>query len=194
MLGRLPLTLIALLVLAACATPYGAARTALVQGRYEEAASRFEEILAGDPNRLDALVGLGQVRYKLGAYDEAIGLLTRAALQAPQSEAARLYLALSHLQKNEIPQAVEHLRAFRGLNIHPRIAAQVDRALALLGKAPVSADVRVFIAASLEDEAEWAREVRERELAARYAPPPFYGVPYGPGPCFVTRFGHLVCY
>jgi uncharacterized membrane-anchored protein len=35
---------------------------ALIQGRYEEAASRFEDMLSRDPNRLDALVGLGQGR------------------------------------------------------------------------------------------------------------------------------------
>jgi len=52
--------------------------------------------------------------------------------------------------------------------------------------------MRAFIAASLEDEAEWAREVRQAAEHV-YPPPPFYW--YRPfGPCFPTRSGLLVCY
>src|SRR5438309_11357674 len=79
-------TLLAAALLAGCATPYGRARTALAEERYEEAASGFEEILTRHPDRLDALIGLGKARYKLGAFDDAITALTRAAARAPKSE------------------------------------------------------------------------------------------------------------
>src|SRR3989449_10845376 len=118
-------TFLAVALLAGCATPYGRARTALAEGRYEEAASGFEEVLARHPDRLDALVGLGKARYKLGAFDEAITALTRAVAQAPKSEAAQLYLGLSYLQKGEDGPAEEHLKAFLDLKPHARIAAQL---------------------------------------------------------------------
>ena len=185
-------TLLAVALLAGCATPYGRARTALAEGRYEEAASGFEEILTRHPDRLDALVGLGKARYKLGAFDDAITALTRAAAQAPQSETARLYLGLSYLQKGEDGPAEEHFKTLLGLAPHPRLAAQTNRALEVMRSDHLAKDVRAFIAASLEDEADWARELRQ---AAQYASPlpAFYW--YRPfGPCFTTRSGRLVCY
>ena len=184
--------LLAVPLLTGCAAPYGKARTALAEGRYEEATSRFEEILARDPDRLDALVGLGKARYKLGAFDDAIAVLARAAAQAPKSETARLYLGLSHLQKGEDGPAEEHLKALLGLAPHPRLAAHTNRALEVMRSDHLSKDVRAFIAASLEDEADWARELR-RAAQYVYPPPPFYW--YRPfGSCFTTRSGRLVCY
>src|SRR5919197_2154013 len=185
-------TLLAVALLAGCATPYGRARSALAEGRYEEAASRFEEILARHPDRLDALVGLGKARYKLGAFDEAITMLARAAAQAPKSETARLYLGLAYLRKGEDGPAEEHLKALLGLEPHRRLAAQTNRALELMRSDHLSTEMRTFIAASLEDEADWAREVRAAEYASP-PPPPFYW--YRPfGPCVTTRTGLLVCY
>ena len=186
------LILLAVSLLAGCATPYGRARTALAEGRYEEAASRFEEVLARHPDRLDALVGLGKARYKLGAFDEAIAALTPAAAEAPKSETAHLYLGLSNLQKGETGPAEEHLKALLGLAPHPRLAAQTNRALELMRSDHLSREMRAFIAASLEDEADWARELR-RAAEYVYPPPLFYW--YRPfGPCFTTRSRLLVCY
>ena len=185
-------TLLTVALLAGCATPYGRARTALAEGRYEEAASGFEEILTRHPDRLDALVGLGKARYKLGAFDDATTALTRAVALAPKSETAHFYLGLSHLRKGEDGPAEEHLKTLLGLAPHPRLAAQTDRALELVRSDHLSKEMRAFIAASLEDETEWAREVR-RAAEYAYPPPPFYW--YRPfGPCFTTRSGHLVCY
>ena len=47
--------LVGLSALAGCATPYIQAQTALRQGRYDEATAHFEDVLARDPGRLDAL-------------------------------------------------------------------------------------------------------------------------------------------
>src|SRR6058998_2707527 len=150
-------TLLAAALLAGCATPYGRARTALAEERYEEAASGFEEILTRHPDRLDALIGLGKARYKLGAFDDAITALTRAAARAPKSETAHLYLGLSHLRKGEDGPAEEHLKTLLALGPHRRLAAQTSRALELVRGEHLSMEMRAFIAASLEDEAEWAR-------------------------------------
>jgi tetratricopeptide (TPR) repeat protein len=183
------------LYLAGCATSYGKARTALALGRYEEAATEFEQMLARNPDRLNALIGLGVARYKLGAYDEAIHALTRAVGRAPRSETAQLYLGLSHLQKGDDGPAEEHLKAFVALQPNTRIAAQVERALKLMHSEHLSLAMRTFIASTLDDAAEWVHEVREEQFGRRaYAPMGFYGWPYGWGPCFVTPTGRLVCW
>ena len=197
--GATLVVLLAVVFLAGCATSYGNARMALAQGRYEEAASGFEDVLARHPDRLDALVGLGVARYTLGAFDEATTVLTRAVAQAPKSESAQLYLGLSHLQKGEDGAAEEHLEAFLELKPNTQIRRQADRALKLLRGEHLSPEMRAFIAASLDDEAEWARAVRAAELAQLGYPPPgfrrfVYGFGYGDGPCFLTRRGYLFCY
>ncbi|MEK7714102.1 MAG: hypothetical protein AAB387_01475, partial [candidate division NC10 bacterium] len=53
------------------------------------------------------------------------------------------------------------------LKLHERVAAQLDRALRVLRLAGLADEVRVFVAASLEDELEWEREVREARQAPR---------------------------
>jgi len=159
--------LVAAALLGGCATAYVQGATAYRQGRYDEAASRFAAVLAEEPDRLDALVGLGLARYQLGAWDDAVDVLERAVAQAPGHAMARLYLGLAHLQRGEEGRADEHLTAFRTLQLDPRTAAQVDRTLRLLRDAPLTADLRAFVAAGLEDAAEWRRELQETRRALR---------------------------
>ncbi len=162
----LPLTV---LVLSGCATSYLEGRSALVRHRYDEAAVHFEDALAKNPKRLDALTGLGISKYKLGALDESVEALQRVVTQAPRQDEARLYLGLAFLQKDDLGAAEEHLTALRDLRPEPRLAAQVDRALTLMRGDTLTNDVRRFVVASLEDEADWAREMRETRLALRDA-------------------------
>jgi len=159
-----PLILAATL-LAGCATTYSQGATAYRQGRYNEAAARFQAVLTEDPNRLDALVGLGLTHYKLGAWDEAIDVLSRAVAGAPRHAASRLFLALAYLQRGDEGRADEHLTAYRDLRPDPRTASLVDRALQLLRGAPLTAELRTFVAASLEDSAELQRELSETRQA-----------------------------
>jgi thioredoxin-like negative regulator of GroEL len=182
----------ALTLLAGCATTYGEARSSLRQGRYAEAADEFEAALKEDPGRVDALSGLGVARYKMGAYDAAQDALGRVVAQAPKHVEARLYLALAHVQKGEDRAAVEHLTAFRDLHGNPRLGAQVDAAVKLLrSDRPLSTEIRGFMATSLEESAKLAREAREAQWAAQryYASPPFY-----PLHCYAARHGRLVCF
>src|SRR2546428_4057403 len=57
-------------LLTGCVTATGRGEAALESGRYGEAATRFEEALAGKPGSLDALVGLGIAKYRLRAPDQ----------------------------------------------------------------------------------------------------------------------------
>jgi len=157
--------LFAATLLAGCATPYGQGTTAYRQGRYAEAVARFQTVLAEDSDRLDALIGLGLAHYKLGAWDDAIGALSRAVAVAPGHGVGRLFLGLAYLQRGDDGRVAEHLTAYRELSPEPRTVALVDRARHLLRGAPLSAEVRTFIAASLEGSVEWQRELGETRRA-----------------------------
>ncbi len=153
------------LLLAGCATAYQHGQTALHEGRYSEAAARFREALADDPARADALVGLGLAEYHLDAFPAAVGSLGRAVLAVPDHAEARLYLALTYLALEDQGAAARQLGALAGLDVHPRIAAQAGRAVILLRLGALPAETREFVRKSLEDEADWQRELNEARLA-----------------------------
>jgi tetratricopeptide (TPR) repeat protein len=192
--------------LAGCATPYSQGLVAAGQGRYAEASVLYEEALARKPDRLDAIVQLGIVRYKLGALDGAIELLERARTRAPAEPSVRFFLALAYLRKNELPQADEHLTTFIGLKPDRRVAAQAERTIAMIRSGPLSEETRAFAASSLENAADLADEVDawralESERWSYWGPYPYpyrYPYPYPPGPyagCWwAWRSGWLRCY
>ena len=154
------------LLLAGCVTAYQHGQTALHEGLYLEAASRFGEALVDDPASVKALLGLGIAQYHLDSFHAAVGSLGRAVLAAPAHAEARLYLALTYLALEDQGAAARHLDAVAGLGVHPRTAAQASRAAALLRAGPVSIQVREFVRKSLEDEADWSRDVLEARLAS----------------------------
>jgi tetratricopeptide (TPR) repeat protein len=176
-----------LVALAGCATTQTAAgSSALREGRPAEAAERFKEALAEDPNRVDAKIGLGISSYRLAAYDDAIATLTDAPKQAPAQPAVHLYLSLSHLRKRDDAKTIEELTALRALALEPRLAAQVDQTLALLRAGGVTDAIRTYVAASLDYAFDWTREVAETRLALRHAQlawDPFWSRPYVLFPC-----------
>jgi tetratricopeptide (TPR) repeat protein len=155
----------ALLALAGCASQMAQGRTALRQGLYDEAARHFEQSLAENPGSVDALVGLGIARYRLGRYDETVQVLTQAVQEAPRSAPAHLYLALAALQTGDVGLAERHLTTYRGLDVPPRLAAQVDRSLELLRRGPPTEELSRYIAATLDDSAAWASDVQHVERA-----------------------------
>jgi tetratricopeptide (TPR) repeat protein len=157
------------LLAAGCATTTGAGRTALREGRPADAVTQFEKALAEDPGRLDALIGLGISKYRLGVYDEAVPVLENAVKRAPDQPAARLYLALSYLRKKDDARAQEQLAALRALPVDPRFVAQVDQTIELLKSGPPSDAVRTYILASLDYVWESARELAETRRALGHA-------------------------
>jgi tetratricopeptide (TPR) repeat protein len=169
------------LLLAGCATAYQHGQTALREGRYQDAAARFGEALADDPARIDALVGLGLAQYRLDAFPAAVSSLGRAVRAEPDRAEPRLYLALSHLALEDQAAAARELDGLAGLDVHPRIAAQVGRAVALLRLGALPAGTREFVRRSLEDEADWHRELLEARLAPHIylGPTWFVGDPSG---------------
>jgi len=166
---------------AGCATtPTAVGSAALREGRPVEAAAEFEKALAEDPGRLDARIGLGISKYRLGAYDEAIAALTDAVTRAPDNATACLYLALSYVRTRDDAKAQEHLAALRALPLEPRFVALVDQTLALLRAGSLTDAARTYVIASLDYAADWARELAETRLALRNAQltwDPFWGRP-----------------
>ena len=172
------------LVLSGCASAYRSGQIAMQEGRYLEAASRFTEVLADDPDRADALFGLGLAHYRAGLFRGAIGPLGRAVLAVPDSAEARLYLALTYLALEDQAAAVRQLKALLDLSVHPRIAVQAGRAVGLMESGAVPAEIREFIRQSLEDEILWQQEVMEARLAPHmyFGPAWFVGDPTGWSP------------
>jgi tetratricopeptide (TPR) repeat protein len=129
------------LVLSGCASAYRSGQIAMQEGRYLEAASRFTEVLARDPNRADALFNLGLAQYRTGLFRAAIGPFGRAVLAAPDSAEARLYLALTYLALEDQGMAARQLRALLDLGAHPRIVVQAGRAVSLMESGPLPAEL-----------------------------------------------------
>ena len=140
-------------LLTGCATAYRSGEVALQEGRYEDATARFGEALAGRPDRPEALFGLGLAQYRLGSFDAAVASLGRAVLVAPDRADVRLYLALGYLALGSQDLAAGQLAILLAQDVHPRIAAQAGRALALLRGEALPATIRDFVRESLDDEA-----------------------------------------
>lgn len=160
--------LLALVALGGCVTAYGRGESALRAGRYEDAVRHFQEAVGRDPDRAEALTGLGIAQYKLGRLPQATAALAEAVRHAPGSEAARLYLGLAHLKAGAPDAAREQFVALSSLEPHPRLAGQLRRASELIA-GPLPDRLRDFIADALEHELEWEREVVEARRTARAA-------------------------
>jgi Flp pilus assembly protein TadD len=200
---------------AGCVSAVTQGQLALRQGRYVEAEGFFNEALAKDPGRTDALVGLGIAQYKEGQTDQAIESLEKAVQIRPNEPSVRLYLALAYLKRGDTEKAEQQLAALRAPKIDARVGDQVQQALDLIKQGPLSDSVRNFIVGSLETQAELSRDVHDARIQAQmaqayyyaYSPyypfapfspfyaypyPYYYGAPFGPyGPCVLVRRGGL---
>ena len=133
--GAIILAALAVTLLGGCATATSRGQAALYSGRYDEAATRFEEALTREPESVAALVGLGITRYRLGMLDEAQRLFGEALRQSPDLPVAHLYLGLIPLLRGQDAPAAESLRRYVALGVPPRLAAHIERALRALWRA-----------------------------------------------------------
>lgn len=162
-------------------------------GQWASATRYFEDAVAEHPDKVDALVGLGISRYRLGDHDEAADALGRAVALAPSHREARLYLGLTALLRKDDGGAEEHLAVFRNVAQNPGLAVQVDRALRLLRGDPLTDEMRQFIAASLETEAGMARQIQDAAAQAgpsRAVPIPIRRLTR----CTPFRHGRVLCF
>ena len=164
MTHKLALMILALAVLAGCSRTLGRAETALYAGRYDEAAGRFEQALAEKPDSVEAVVGLGIAKYRLGALDEAERRFTEAQRRAPELPVPHLYLGLIALRRGHGPAAEEILRRY-AVVAAPRVAVTIDHALRALASGPVSEEMRRYVASSIEDQAAAAGELLATQQA-----------------------------
>jgi hypothetical protein len=177
------------LALGGCVTAYGRGETALRAGRPEDAVPYLEEAYASAPDRLDVRLALGIARYRTRAWDDAVSVLGSVVTDAPDRADARLYLGLAHLMRGDVAAARVQLEAVREAGLHPRIAAQLDRALPFLGP-DLDARVRDLIAADLDDTYEWTREVEAARQTARAPLEPSWSTlmwDHGPGSLYLRR-------
>jgi tetratricopeptide (TPR) repeat protein len=193
-------TLAVIALAAGCVTPYGEGQSALHKERFAEAEGYFSQALAADPGRTDALVGLGIAQYKQGEIDQASDTLQKALQVRPNEPSVRLYLGLAYLQNRDSLKAEQQLSALRSLNIDPRVAQQLDRALEVIRQGPLSDPVRDFLVGSLETQAQLSRDAQEARLQAQRAQAyyfsyypyvyPYFAAPYAPfAPCVLVRRG-----
>ena len=189
--GRVLVVVLAVIVLGGCASTQRRGEQALYAGQYNDAIHLFQAVLAEEPERRDARLGLGIALYKAGALPDASVTLDEVLARAPTEGAALLYSGLVALQQGDDAAAEERLTRFRDLAGLSRFGAQLDRALRVLrGGGEVSAAMREFIATSLEDAVRSAREVHEARLAAQRA---YHLSAFPPVRCVPTRRG-WVCY
>ena len=158
------------LSLAGCVTAQRRGEQALYAGQYDDAIQIFQAALAEHPDRLDARLGLGIALYKAGALPDAALTLDEVLSRAPTEGAALLYRGLIAIQQRQDEAAAGFLARFGDAARIPRFQAQLERALRVLrGPDPLSAEMREFMATSLEDAVRSAREVEQAHLAAQRA-------------------------
>jgi len=172
--GAVLTVLLALLVIAGCASATRDGQVALLTGDNTDAVAHFEAALAKDPTNVAALVGLGVARYRLGLFDDADRALTSALAQAPALPVAHLYLGLSALRRAQDGVADAEFARFASFGVAPRLAAYIDRSMRLLPTLPASDELRAYIADGIADQAAWAGEVTDAWNAANYARASWY--------------------
>jgi len=174
--------------LTGCVTAQRRGEQALYAGQYDEAIHIFQATLAEHPDRLDARLGLGIALYKAGAMSDAAVTLDEVLALAPADGAALLYRGLIAIQQRQDEAAAGFLARFGDVARIPRFQAQLERALRVLrGPEPLSAEMREFMATSLEDAVRSAREVEQARLAAQRA----YLSAFPPVRCSPTRRGWI---
>ncbi len=154
------------------------------QGRLEEAAVGYREILLGEPARLDALLGLERVLTALGRADEMAGYVAGAVLAAPERNVLREVefrywsqrwgtdsaVAASRRWRSAVPESAEPYRRLamwlaRDGDVEQAIAV-LEEGRARLGDAGIAHHAaRLYMAAG-----DWPRAAGQWRAAVAAAP------------------------
>ncbi len=109
-----------------------AAQKATARGDGVSAIKDYEAILKTDPNQLQALTGEGWILAQTRQPDllaQGIGLLTRALVDQPGFELARLYRGIALIAAGQQARAVPDLRYYLAHGPDPTLVAKVRQAL-----------------------------------------------------------------
>jgi Tfp pilus assembly protein PilF/uncharacterized protein YdcH (DUF465 family) len=97
-----------------------AAMNSVEQGKYRTAEKQYQQILATDPNNLDALSNLGVVYFRTGNIRAAESTLKKALAIAPNDDFVLTTLGIVHYQQSRFDDALMELR--RAIDINPNSA------------------------------------------------------------------------
>jgi len=85
------------------------------QGKFSEMLDYFEDLLSREPQDVNVLVALAEMRYKKGESDEAVRNLQDAVAADPRNMTARLMLAIFLGESEKHDESIEHLKGMLGL-------------------------------------------------------------------------------
>ena len=90
------------------------------QGKYGTAETQYQEILATNPNNIDALSNLGIVYFRTGKIRSAESVLKKALALAPNDDFVLTTLGIVHYRQSRFDDALMELR--RAIEINPNSA------------------------------------------------------------------------
>lgn len=91
-----------------------AAKTAIAQKKYEEAAPLLQQVVAKDAKNADAWNYLGYISSRADRNDEALGYYGKALALDPRHRGANEYLGELHLKMGDLAKAEERLKVLDG--------------------------------------------------------------------------------
>jgi Flp pilus assembly protein TadD len=97
-----------------------AAKKNLQQRNYKAAEKQYQQLLAEDPNNVEALSNLGVVYYRSGKLPSAEATLKRAVDAAPDDDFLLTTLGIVHYRQSKFDDAIVELR--KGIAINPKSA------------------------------------------------------------------------
>jgi len=93
---------------------WAAAKSAVAQKKYEDAAPLLQQVVAKDANNADAWNYLGYISARADRNDEALGFYGKALALDPRHRGANEYLGELHLKMGDLPKAEERLKVLDG--------------------------------------------------------------------------------
>jgi tetratricopeptide (TPR) repeat protein len=153
---------------------YAKGQVLRAQGRYSEAISEYEMVIAFDRNLVSALSPLGWCKFLTGAFDEAIGLFEQAIRLSPRDPLLGYWyvrIGFVHLVQSRTVEATVWLERARSSNpALPVVHALLASAFALRGEI-------THACGELAEARQLSRDGRYSSIADLKRVPYFFAVP-----------------